>query len=175
LTIQESRSASKSAPLALSEDKKRLILDNYVQYFIGAISNNLLRVSSKVYQKRFDVSPNDWRTLAMLANESDITASRISEAIGFDKAAVSRSIRILENRGYITTRGIATHNRARLIALTRAGRNLHNRIMNVALEREAILLDGLSPAEVQHLLKALRVMRRNCVSLLARTEKVASD
>jgi DNA-binding MarR family transcriptional regulator len=111
----------------------------------------------------------------MLANEGDITASRICEVIGFDKAAVSRSIRILENGSYITTCGIATHNRARLIALTRAARNLHNRIMKVALDREAILLDGLSPAEVQHLLKALRVMHRNCVALLAGTEKAGPE
>jgi len=160
-----------SRPAALSEDGGSIVLDRYVQFFIGAISNKLLRISTKVYAEKFGVTLNDWRTMAMLAVESDITATRICEVIGFDKAAVSRSIRSLEERGYLTTRPVDTHNRARLVALTTGGRAVHDAIMEMALAREDRLLDGLTDPERLQLLKALRRMYQNAGTILTSVEQ----
>jgi DNA-binding MarR family transcriptional regulator len=93
--------------------------------------------------------------LSMLAVESDITANRICQAIGLDKSAVSRSLQTLEAAGRITSQLDPKDARRYTVRLTASGKELHDRVLKVALERESRLLSGLTPAEVDTLVDLL--------------------
>lgn len=133
-------------------DRPVLDLDRYVPFFLTAISNKWSRSASRLYLREFGVGIIDWRVMSMLAVEPDITANRVSQVIGMDKAAVSRSLHALEGRGLVT----GDAERRRRVRLTPEGRAVHDRIIQVALDRERRLLADLSEPEVELLIGLLR-------------------
>ena len=120
-------------------------------FLAGKISNS----ASATYRPRFGVGITDWRIMAMLASEPWISAGRICSATGLDKAAVSRSVRALQDAGLIDIRADRSDQRRQSVALTRKGVALHDRIVKLAIEREQRLLDGFSAAERKRLLQYL--------------------
>ena len=71
-----------------------------------------------------------------------IVAGRVCDVTGLDKGAVSRSLHDMGKRGLVETRADATDQRRQLVALTRKGVTLHDRIVDIAVAREAQLLAG---------------------------------
>lgn len=148
-------------------DDAVLDLDSYVPFYLRAIANRLAQVASRHYNERFGIGLNEWSCLALLAMEDDVSATRISEVSGFDKAVISRSINSLESKGYVTTKGVKNHNKRRLIRLTPVGREVYSQIRRLALVRQELLLKGISATGRAALLKSLRLMHRNATMLVA--------
>lgn len=145
---------ARSSPNALD-------LENYVPAFLTWIANKLSSSASLIYRRRFGVGIVEWRIMALLAVEPWITAGRICEVIGLDKAGVSRSTRFLLDKGYVETRYRDNNNRRQFIALTRAGMDLHDQIARVASKREEQLLTGFSDEERALAVKLLTRMHEN--------------
>src|SRR5690606_11563903 len=101
-----------------------LDLEQFVPYYIRAISNRIAQAASRFYSEKFGIGLNEWSCLATLSKEEEVSASRICEMSGFDKALVSRSVNALEAKGFIQSRPVRDHNRRRLIRFTPAGRVL---------------------------------------------------
>ena len=136
---------------------KALDLDNYATAYLTWTANKMSSGASALYRKRFGIGIADWRIMALLAVESWIPAGRISEVIGLDKAVISRSVAFMQKRGLVETRFRDNNQRRQFIALTKKGLELHDRVVDVAREREEFLLAELSEEE-----------RRTVVDLLAR-------
>ena len=148
-------------PLAEVGGRSVLDLDTYIPFLISAIGNKWSRSASALYLKRFGVGVTEWRIMAMLAIEPGITAYRICQVIGLDKAATSRALRTLEDRGLVVSHQEDPQNHRRTVALTEAGGTLHDAIIAVAHAREAILVSALTRDEVGQLAALLRrVLRR---------------
>ena len=126
---------------------KALDLENYAVAYLTWIANKVSSSASVIYRKRFGVGVTDWRIMALLAVEPWIPAGRISEVIGFDKAVISRSLAFMQERGLVETRFHDNNFRRQFIALTKQGLELHDRIVDVAREREEFLLADLSDEE----------------------------
>jgi len=122
-------------------------LDRFVPALLVSISDRLTSTSSKIYRKHFRVGITEWRIMARLAIEPWSTPQAIGQLIGLDKAAVSRSVRAMEERLLVEVRSHPSDNRSYLLALTGPGRQLHNRILRVAFEREERLLSCLTGRE----------------------------
>jgi DNA-binding MarR family transcriptional regulator len=133
----------------------QLNLSRYVPGLVTFLANKLATGASHCYRKHFGIGVVEWRMLSMLAVESDITANRICQAIGLDKSAVSRSLQTLEAAGRITSQLDPKDARRYTVRLTASGKELHDRVLKVALERESRLLSGLTPAEVDTLIDLL--------------------
>jgi len=112
-------------------------------------ANRFTRSASRVYQDRFDIGAMDWRILVMLMREPGSSVSHASRTIGIDKAAVSRSLRRLEERGMVEARQIGDDERRKEWYLTAEGAALHDHILPLALSRQKKLLDGFSEQEVR--------------------------
>jgi len=130
---------------------------------IGAIttslSNKLSSGASQEYRARFDLGVVEWRVLAQLSAEPWSTGAQLSQAIGLDKASISRSLRLLEDRRFIQTRSAG--GRRQEAALTDEGWAVHGRVLEVARAREARLLDGFTPGEVDTLVGLLQRLLAN--------------
>ncbi len=137
-----------------------LNLSYYVTYYFTVLANKLSSGASRLYLKHFGIGIIEWRVMAMLAIEPDIPPARICQVIGIDKAAVSREMRKLEGKGYLTVEDDPTSQRKKSLRLTESGYALHDQVIRVALERERRLLSDLTPAEADTL-----------VDLLARTTR----
>lgn len=157
--MKQSGTSIELAPSSLRAEQPPidvLDLQDYVPYFIRAIANKLSQASSRQYGERFGIGLNEWACLALLARESDITAGRISEVGGYDKAVISRSIGALIEKGHVRSEPVPNHNRRRLLRLTKSGRKVYSEIRVLALTREAKLLEGISHEDQQQLLEILR-------------------
>jgi len=138
-----------------------LDLDRYVPALITFIANKLSRSATVLYQKRFGVNVTEWRILALLAIEPEISAARICHVIGFDKGPVSRTLAVMEERGLVTIRADRQDGRTHSISLTPKGTATHDRVIAVALERERHLLSCLRKGEREMLIELLRRVHSN--------------
>lgn len=136
-------------------------LDRYVPAYLTWIANKLSRGASQAYLAAFDVGIETWRCMVLLAVEGSCTAQRISKVIGMDKASVSRCFKSMQADGHIVLELDASDGRLRLAKLTKKGRELHDKIMGVALERERVFLSVLEPAECDTLIGLLKRLHEN--------------
>ncbi|MBA2960502.1 MULTISPECIES: MarR family winged helix-turn-helix transcriptional regulator [Ramlibacter] len=136
-------------------------LDRYAPAFLTWIANKLSRGASQHYLALFDVGIEIWRCLVLLAVHGSVTAQQVSRVIGMDKGAVSRCFKVMQERGLIRTELDPADGRARIAVLTPEGRALHDRVREVALERERAFLSVLNPDEVDTLLSLLRRLHEN--------------
>ena len=138
-----------------------LDLERYVPHLVMVLASKFASGSSRLYRRHFGLGTTEWRIMVLLAVESWITPQRVCQVIGFDKAAVSRSVRVLNERGWVAVRPNMANARSFQVTLTDAGRRLHDRILGVALEREQRLVSSLAPQEVEQLRNMLARMHRS--------------
>lgn len=138
--------------------KNPIVLDNYVPALLTHLALKVSGGAAAIYRRQFGVSVTDWRIMALLAGEPWMTAGRVSEMYGYDKAAVSRSLAAMLGKGLIVTRFQGNNRRRQYIALTAAGLKLHDEIVKIALAREAFLVAGLTADERAELVRLLTRM-----------------
>jgi DNA-binding MarR family transcriptional regulator len=139
--------------------------DTYIPYFLAVVNNALSRSASAQYLKDFGIGIGEWRVLSILANEPGIAASRICQVVAMDKAAVSRSLDRLNKQDLLHINHAENDPRRRSLSLNPAGYDLHDRILQVALERERALIEGVDPADLECFLRVMRTMRDNVANL----------
>lgn len=111
-------------------------------------ANRFNRNASRFYQENFGITAMDWRMLVAMSQEPGINVSAASPVSGYDKGAVSRSLHSLEEMKLAEGRVEGTNARIKQWYLTRKGRQLHDRILVAAIDRQQQLLDGMSADEV---------------------------
>jgi DNA-binding MarR family transcriptional regulator len=146
-------------------------LERYVQAFLTWIANKLSRGASQHYLNVFDVGIETWRCLVLLAIEGRISAQKVSKVIGMDKASVSRTFKSMQSRGLITFSLDDAEGRLRLATLTKRGRELHDQIIGVALERERAFLAVLTDDERETLIGLLKRLHENIPEVEAATAR----
>lgn len=126
-----------------------------LQRCIGALSTSfssrLGTGASQEYHRRFGIGVVEWRVLCHLAVEPWSNVIAMANSIGLDKSSVSRALAGMEQRGLVEMRDGAR--RKREAVLTREGLALHREVLPVARAREAALLTGFAPAEVEQVLE----------------------
>ncbi|MEP3633288.1 MAG: MarR family transcriptional regulator [Shimia thalassica] len=111
-------------------------------------ANRFTRSVARLYQDEFGIGAMDWRMLVMLTREPGCNVARASKTMGIDKAAVSRSLARLEKSGLACAESSASDERRKAWSLSGQGRALHDRILDVALDRQRQMLQGFTPEEV---------------------------
>lgn len=130
-------------------------LERYVPFFLGAIANKWTAVSSRTYRAQFDLGVGEWRILASLAVQGSATSLAIVKLVKMDAGAVSRGMRVLEERGLVTPMPGRFAGRTKPYVLTPQGVDMFEKIRATALKREQRLLAPLSPPDQEELLKLL--------------------
>lgn len=142
----------------------KLDLNRYVPGLLTFLANKLATGASQCYRKNYGIGVVEWRMLSMLAVENDITAQRITQVIGLDKSAVSRSLQALETAGYVSSKVDSNDARRYTVSLTKAGA-LHKQVLQTALERERRLLSDFTEDEVDTLVDLLTRMHAQVESV----------
>ena len=142
--------------------RRILDLDTFVPGLITFISNKISTGASNTYRKLFGIGLPEWRVLAVLAVEPNITAYRICQIMGFDKALASRTIQKLQAHGHVK---MEVQGRQKLITLSKQGYLLHDRILQVAVEREEALLGCLTRSERKQLTLLLQRLHARVVEV----------
>lgn len=155
--------------------RKTLDLQRYVPALVTLLSNRLTNSGSMIYRSLLGVGASEMRVIVLLAAEPNISGNRIGMVTGLDKAAVSRALKSLESSKLITVSADPSHHRRQSIALTRLGERLHERGFAISLEREELLLKGLTRQERDLAIDLLNRMLTNLPALEALSEEASAE
>lgn len=157
-------------PLADSIDP-----ENFTPRLLWLLSNALVWRESQELLRRFDLGTNDWRVLSAIALRPGASATEVSDFIGVNKAAVSKSVNRLVGRQLIVL--IDGPRGSRPMFLTREGAQLHTQMLPVSMRGHEIIVDDMPADEVAHFNDLLRTMlwRLRAAQLLDADAEVASD
>jgi len=128
-------------------------------------ANRFTRSAARFYQDQFGIGAMDWRMLVMLTKEPDIPVARASKVIGIDKAAVSRSLGRLSEKGLVEYSTPEGDSRRKTWKLTEEGEELHAAILKEALLRQEKLLKGFDKEEVLLFNSFLKRLQGNIADL----------
>ncbi|WP_228028837.1 MarR family winged helix-turn-helix transcriptional regulator [Donghicola mangrovi] len=168
LTEQEMReqfNARLSSPVFERDGRTLLCVENYAPFLLNAVSSSWQRISGAIYRDQFGLGITDWRVIAMLGIEPDITAQRITEVVKLDKSAVSRSLKSLSESGHVIGHESGPSTRNKTWRLTEFGAQTHADILNIALNNELALVKDIPLADLEICLRVLRKMLENTTAL----------
>lgn len=169
-TRRVSQSAGSTAP-----EPSLVDLEHYVPAYLTWVANKLSRGASQHYLSAFGVGIETWRCLVLLAIEGSISAQQVCKVIGMDKASVSRCFKSMQEQRLIVLELDEADGRLRLAKLTKKGRDLHDSIIGVALERERAFLSVLTPNECNTLLDLLKRLHENLPQVDEATQRYFAE
>jgi len=132
-----------------------LELDNYVPALVTFLANKLSSGASRLYRERFGIGIVEWRLMALLKVERCIPPNRMCQVIGLDKAAVSRSLKTMQQQQLVTIMEDPADARKSLVELTDSGLALHDQVFEIAIKREQLLLQELPAEDREALIRIL--------------------
>ena len=131
-----------------------LALESFLPYRLNRIAAAVSQDFRSVYGPHHDLTIPEWRVLATLGQSEKISAKEIGRHSSMHKTKVSRAVRALEERRWLTRRESEEDRREEILSLTTQGRKVYKDIVPKALAFERKILDRLGP-DAAHLLSAL--------------------
>ncbi len=123
--------------------------DTFTPRLLHLISNALVWRESSLLRSEFNLGTNDWRVISAIAIRPGATSTEISEFVAMNKAIVSKSVNTLIARELILPSDGARGSRH--LYLTRAGADMHDRMMPISLSGQDIVLAELTADEISQL------------------------
>lgn len=124
-----------------------LSLADFLPYRLSVLSNRISRSIADGYEERFQLTLPEWRVMAILGEDTDLSAGQVAERTAMDKVAVSRAVNRLLKAGRIERHFANEDKRRSVLALSKEGESIYREITPIALNYEAHLLEQFSPEE----------------------------
>lgn len=150
-------SSSKSACpwVPLSRNGANLNVEDFLTFRLTRLTNSLRTNLTKRYLEEFELSLPEWRLLALVTRFSPLRFSELTQRSHMDKGQVSRTLRVMTERGLTKTKVIAKRGSRSAealaapvsVAVTAKGRALYKSVMPVAQRRQSQILELLSASE----------------------------
>lgn len=139
----------------------KINIDRHATAQINMLANKLMLKSSVAYTKKFGIGMMEWRVISVLFSNPNSSVQNISDILGLDKAAVSRTIKKLNEKKYLEISGDSDDKRIYVINLTEFGQEIYEVASDFSIEREKQLLETLDDTEKDQLFNILKKLRNN--------------
>ena len=133
------------------------------------LANILRRSSTLVYGRRFGLSQVEWRIVALVGEHAPLSLNALAEFMALDRGQTSRGVSALVARRFVL-REYRRDGRGLRITLTARGTRIYDELMISALERNRVLLRGMSEAETGEFFKLLDRLTALARSILEREQ-----
>jgi DNA-binding MarR family transcriptional regulator len=134
------------------------------------LQNLLQRSAALTYRRAFQLSDFEWRLLSQVGEHAPLTLIQLVPLLSRDKSQVGRTLARLEQRGLITREKIGG-GRHILVGISETGRQVYDRLAEIALARNAALVAGLSARDHQSLMTIFDKLTASAAMLLPKREK----
>jgi DNA-binding MarR family transcriptional regulator len=141
-------------------------LHDFLPYRLAVAAETVSRALAAVYNARFDLTRDEWRVLAWLAEGREVTATELGARSTLDKMQVSRALARMERDGLVERTPDPEDRRNLLVRLKAPGRALYKKVVPMAQAREAFLLDALDADERETFDRALAKLQARARQLL---------
>ncbi|OCW57754.1 MarR family winged helix-turn-helix transcriptional regulator [Hoeflea olei] len=145
-------------------DNLPLALEEFLPYRLARAAEHVSRQFAVLYRKRHGMTRPEWRTLATIGQFHHITATEIGQHSSMHKTKVSRAIKTLEDRGWITRHVDQADRRVEHLELTRDGRANYMELVGIARRYEARLLATLGETDAAQLSAGISAIETHIVN-----------
>jgi DNA-binding MarR family transcriptional regulator len=145
---------------------EKLSVEDFPSFLFWRLANSIKTHLTKPYLDTFELTLPEWRVLGMVARYSPAPFGELVARSSMDKGQLSRTLRLIEKRGFVRTaaipierRGSRSRNAARMeVRITAKGTALCQRVVPVARQAQMQLLAMMEPEEKRVVLQVLRRM-----------------
>ena len=130
------------------------------------LANLLRRAATLRYRRLLDLKPGEWGIVGQLGERAPRSLIDLADAMGLDKAQISRGVSSLVRQGLVTRNTNPRNSREVLIALTPRGRAANAIILEAGGRANETLLADLSPRERRELAALLDLFTHRAHELL---------
>ena len=137
----------------------KLILGDFLPYRLATVSNRISRSIADGYEEKFQLNLSEWRVMAVLGGEPDLSAGQVADRTAMDKVAVSRAVKKLLDTKRITRSFSPEDKRRSVLRLSKSGEDIYAQVVPIALGYEEKILENFTPDEQQQLNMLLDKLR----------------
>ncbi len=152
-----------NGPMEQRENTARLA--DFLPYLLSVTSNAVSSRVAEAYRAQFGLRIPEWRVMAVLGDSGARTQRELTSATLMDKVAVNRACKALEDRGLAARMANARDGRSHHLELTEEGKEMHGRIMPLALAMETRLFESFSNADRDAFARLLTRLREASAKL----------
>ncbi|MEO8143157.1 MAG: MarR family transcriptional regulator [Betaproteobacteria bacterium] len=143
-----------------------------LSYRLHQVANLLSRGAEMRYRREFGVSLWEWRSVALLGGVGEPQSlNDLARAAGVDKGQMSRVVSGLTRRKLVSRETDANDARGIRLSLTRSGKNLYQKLIGAAAERNSAFLDCLNATERKCLEQAMTKLAREAKTFIQKEKQ----
>lgn len=131
-------------------------LTDFLPYSLNRAAEVASQGFQKVYKERYGMLRTEWRVLFHLGRYGEMTAVQICQRSDIHKTKISRAVKALEDRRFLTRTQLEDDRRHEMLALTPAGQAAYRDLSRIAQEFDAGLTAQFTAQELKVLRAALR-------------------
>lgn len=135
------------------------LVDYPLFYMTHIVAESQRKIQEAI--KPLRISPNEWRVIFLLHEQSIMSISEISQQGLIEISTLSRLLKPLEARGLIERQRDQQDQRYTRMKLTSDGRRVFDQIIPVVARQLDFTMQGLSAADRKALIRILRSMKKN--------------
>lgn len=133
------------------QKEQRLELPLFFPYKLSILQAAISDSIAELYSGEFKLSRQEWRVVAALGTQPNMSAKEIAAYTSMEKMPVSRAISRLVKAGLLAQITSPEDRRSTILNLTEEGNRIYQEIVPLVLEREAFLLSALNSEEREQL------------------------
>jgi len=133
----------------------KLVLGEFLPYRLSILSNRISGAIAGGYEDKFQITVPEWRVMAIVGGEANLSAGEVADRTAMDKVAVSRAVSKLLEKGHLVRHFAEEDKRRSVLALSTSGNEMYQNIIPIALGYEEKILEGLTQDERDTLDKLL--------------------
>lgn len=149
----------------IAQPKKFMDMNSSVLTQIHFLGNKVQYSGSAGYRKWFDIGISEFRLLGVISNEPGSTGARISELMGLNIAAISRTLNNMLEKGLVIYAAHEKHPSYKCWYVTKEGAELHDKVLDMTSVRETAILKDFNQTEKFQLLSFLHRLSQNADEL----------
>jgi len=151
-TSATSAKSTSPAPLRGSDAE----VNRYLAAYIMGVANRLANGASAHYRSRFNIGMSEWRAMMAIGTSNHRIVREVAEMADLDYAAASKSLKLLQQRGFVAIEQTQRRGRAAIASLTPEGMAVYKQLRASVRRRQKRLLSTFSADEVETLWSLLR-------------------
>ncbi len=108
--------------------KQILKLKEYLPYRLSVLTNRISRSITEKYEQKHALTQAEWRTIAILGEEAELSASEVVDRTAMDKVAISRAVNNLLSQGRLERHFSLEDKRRSVLTLSEDGQEIYRQI-----------------------------------------------
>ena len=131
--------------------------DKKLGFLISNIFNDYTNYMNS-YLEKMDLTLSQTRVLLVLALNNGVSIDFLAEKSNIGKSSVTKSVKILEKKGFLTKGIDPEDNRKKIVKITNKGRNIQKEALKINNEIEESIVSAIGEEEIKILKKQLMTL-----------------